>query len=518
MSPWLYRLGAAALLSAAMFGCDVPVEVVDEAPVAEPSATEQVEVAGQNQQLTLDPRKWPSKSESRIAIVGAGPSGLTAADTLQELGYQKITVFEKNDRVGGKVYSKNLTAGIPGAPENIAELGAVFASADYTLVLDLANKHGVKTEAYGGAQTILDESGVRHTGESFLTSRYPEPTRLIAATAAYGVRQAENFMSNANGFALGPNALDQTFDQFIAEPVPLLGNIEPITEAARSVLVGFGYGYYETVPAAYFWKLLPWLMKIGGPKGLTPAQYLTFPEGFQSLWTKVAADLDVRLNSEVTSITRRRIPGRFLQPSRDVVDISVNGGPSQEFDYVIISAPLNKVPSFVQFDQKDPEDRATVELFSKVKSLRYFVSVFFAGGLVNGEALFFHKNAFPDAINHVNVWANREPTAPFVAYQIAERGLSTDEVKDVLKADVASQNGVVVPVAPGRDLLVQQEWDNYFPHVTEADMKDDFYGKVEALQGKKGTYYVGGTLSFETVEHSARYAKELVLKNFLLSR
>jgi protoporphyrinogen/coproporphyrinogen III oxidase len=34
------------------------------------------------------------------------------------------------------------------------------------------------------------------------------------------------------------------------------------------------------------------------------------------------------------------------------------------------------------------------------------------------------------------------------------------------------------------------------------------------LQGRNNTFYVGGTLSFETVEHSARYAKALVQKSF----
>jgi len=47
---------------------------------------------------------FPSKN-LRIAIVGAGPSGITAADTLRSEGYQKITIFEKNSYVGGKVTS-----------------------------------------------------------------------------------------------------------------------------------------------------------------------------------------------------------------------------------------------------------------------------------------------------------------------------------------------------------------------------------------------------------------------------
>jgi oxygen-dependent protoporphyrinogen oxidase len=492
MSTWLYRLGAALAVSAAVTGCEAPVQVADEAP---PVESAEVQVAGQSQELQIFKNIQLSRKNTRIAIIGAGPSGLTAADTLQDLGYKKVTIFEKNDRVGGKVWSPNLGG-------NVAEMGAVFASSDYTLVLDLAKKHNIETAAYGGGQTIVDENNVRHTGEEFLTSRYSQG-ELLGAVATYGLAQALYVGSNLNGFAHQAPALDQTFDQFMAEPLDALanpeitvpGNIEPIAEATRSVMVGFGYGFYETAPAAYFWKLLPWLMKIGGPKGLTPAQYLTFPTGFQSVWTAVASDLDVRLNSEVTNVERKN----------NKVYVTVNHGAKQEFDYVIVSAPLNKVSDFMSLSSDE------ASLFPKVEGLRYFVSLFTAAGLPTGEATFFHGNSFPDRINHAQVWANRGEGAPFVGYQIADTNLTANQVTGVLAQDVASQGGTFGQV------VFRQEWDNYFPHVSESDMKAGFYEAVEDLQGDNRTFYVGGTLSFETVEHSARYAKELVLKNFLLS-
>ena len=40
----------------------------------------------------------------KIAIVGAGASGLMAVHTLARLGYTKVTVFERNDRIDGKVH------------------------------------------------------------------------------------------------------------------------------------------------------------------------------------------------------------------------------------------------------------------------------------------------------------------------------------------------------------------------------------------------------------------------------
>lgn len=39
--------------------------------------------------------------ETRICIVGAGPSGLSAAYALAKLGYSNVTVFEKFHTVAG---------------------------------------------------------------------------------------------------------------------------------------------------------------------------------------------------------------------------------------------------------------------------------------------------------------------------------------------------------------------------------------------------------------------------------
>src|SRR3712207_3228117 len=68
----------------------------------------------------------PISKDLRIAIVGAGASGLTAAETLKERGYQDVTIFEMNARAGGKVRSHRTDGGV-------MELGAVVASDEYTV-------------------------------------------------------------------------------------------------------------------------------------------------------------------------------------------------------------------------------------------------------------------------------------------------------------------------------------------------------------------------------------------------
>jgi hypothetical protein len=423
------------------------------------------------------------KKSLRIAVVGAGPSGLTAADTLKGLGYQNVTVFEKNNRVGGKVLSYH-------SGSSVFELGAVFASPDYTLTLGLADKYGIPYKAYSTDQEILDEHGVKHSPQDFLTSRY-NTLQILGATVAYTAALARFVQIQENGFALLPDDLYMPFDQFAAKY-----GFTPIAEAVRSIMIGFGYGYYETAPALYYMKLIGWLLKPAIPQGLQPATYYTFPTGFDSIWKAVAQNLDVRLNSEVTSITRQ---GPL---SSNPIHLTVNGNQGFDYDVVIVSAPLNKVGSFMTLTS-DEQD-----LFSQVQSERYFVSLFGATGLTPAQVLFFYGNANPNGIDHINVWGNRDASTPvWVGYQIANWATPLDQITSTLAGDIAGQGGQL------SGLLYRQEWD-YFPHVTTEALQNGFYNRVELMQGANNTFYVGGTLSFETVEHSARYAKGLVEKYF----
>jgi predicted NAD/FAD-dependent oxidoreductase len=424
------------------------------------------------------------RKNARIAVVGAGPSGLTAAYQLKQLGYQNVTVLEKNNYIGGKVLSLHQGT-------RTTELGAVFASPDYTLILDLAKKFNIPYVTQTTPQMIQNEAGQKLTPQEFLLSRYPLPT-ILAATVAYGAALVLFSGENRNGFAWQLPDLQLPMDKFAAKY-----GFTPIAELIKAVQIGFGYGYYETTPALYYMKLMPWLVKLGGPTGLQSATYYTFPTGFQSLWQAVGATLNVKLSSEVTSITRNPF-------SANPVHVVVNGTTAYDFDAVIISAPLNKVASFVSLSSTEKS------LFSQVEAERYVVHLYTAAGLAPQEVDFLYPNATVSALNHTSVFANTDASVPvWVSYQIVSPLLTPAQITATLASDVATfghgQFGQV---------LVQQIWDDYFPHVNQASLAQGFYEKVEALQGWNNTFYVGATLAFETTEHSARYAQELVNKNF----
>lgn len=421
------------------------------------------------------------KSRQCVAIIGAGPSGLAAADALRQLGYEQVTVFEKNARVGGKVYS------VP-TPAGVVELGAVLASAKCELVLDLARRLGVEYAPYPVAQNFLDEHGRRHDAASFLASRYAAD-EIGCAIACYAAALERFAAVDSDDMGELPDDLCLPFDHFAAKY-----GFTPVMELARGALIGFGYGYYETVPALYFMKLIGWLFKPDGAGGLRPGDFFMFPKGFQSLWEALACEHDVRLNACVSTLRRDIVT--------NTVHLTIDGGEPQIFDAAVVATPLQAVDRFVSLT------RAEVDVLRHLRSNRYVVSAFAASGLATGEFLFLHENEFPARIGHMNAWANRNPALPmYLGWQLAEWAATESQLKQMLASDIEAQGGRLERFA------LRQEWD-YFPHVGQAALQQGFLTRMAALQGQGGVYYVGGALNFETVEHSARQAQALIRRHF----
>ncbi|MDQ0636028.1 putrescine oxidase [Arthrobacter pascens] len=98
-----------------------------------------------------------------VVVVGAGPSGLTAARELKKAGLT-VAVLEARDRVGGRTWTDN----VDGA---LLEIGGQWVSPDQTVLLDLLDELGLKTYSrYRSGESVYigaDGIPVRYTGDSF---------------------------------------------------------------------------------------------------------------------------------------------------------------------------------------------------------------------------------------------------------------------------------------------------------------------------------------------------------------
>lgn len=99
----------------------------------------------------------PTKSPKRIAVVGAGMAGLSAATVAAQRGHH-VTLFEASDRIGGQF---NYAKVIPGK-EEFFETIRYFSNLVQALGIDLRLNHTVTKEelATGDYQDIVIATGV----------------------------------------------------------------------------------------------------------------------------------------------------------------------------------------------------------------------------------------------------------------------------------------------------------------------------------------------------------------------
>ena len=80
-------------------------------------------------------RRYLSK-DLKIAIIGAGISGLTAAHTLKKFGYNNVTIFESGAEAGGKIHTLEMDG-------HLYELGAIFVPDKADTISSLAKDYNV---------------------------------------------------------------------------------------------------------------------------------------------------------------------------------------------------------------------------------------------------------------------------------------------------------------------------------------------------------------------------------------
>lgn len=409
--------------------------------------------------------------KTRIAIIGAGAAGLSAAEALKSKGYTHVTILEKSDHAGGKC-SSFVHNGL------WFELGAGVLSQNNKTVLGFTKKYKVPIELVDFKTPSLELDAL--TGLPLADQRLIQKIQLIRQGLKYRKLIKKYHRVTLPGLANVDEDLCIPFNTWAVQH-----GLELLAKEFEKYFTGFGYDFFDDVPAAYVLKYYSWETVVAFIK----REFYKFPGGIQHLWTEVAKHHNVRFNTAIQRIERK-----------EEIRITTKKE-TFKFDTLILTSPLDEA---LEILDASSEER---ELFSHISWCDY-------------RAYACHISNFPKQTGYVpgNFCSSRKGHCVFWYHRHTESDLYTFYVlADWKMTDAEIQKNFEDLIRPlggaVEDIKTSAHW-KYFPHVTGQQMKDGYFEKLEGLQSRQQTYFAGELPNFSTVEQTAWYAKTLVERFF----
>ncbi len=454
--------------------------------------------------------------DARILILGAGPSGLSAAWFLQKHGFKRVTVFERLGRVGGMCRTVL-------EHQHAVELGASFVSPSFHQIIGIARELNVELLNFAGAtaftfdedtQTAQFRSLLPYVMGSSSWSAYFRFARLCQRYLKERRRFRRLFQKPGwAGFA-SCSELNVSFAEWLHNC-----NLSDLRRFFELPITAFGYGSLEEIPAAYCVKYMSLHNLVALFCSMMPfAKYLPdcmsvrcFKHGYQRFWERVAWDIDVRLGVHVRQLSRlqSKIEVTYTTPREHMESAESVTEHFAEFDYLIIACPgiHMELSRFVDFDDEEKQLEMNARFFPNAA-----VCVDVAG-LTLPRPMVVH--APPSSLGRPLVlWQpNPDSTTFTVLVRLRDSEPTPEverEVRDQIVRYVTALGGQVVDKDSWRSFDV---WP-YFKHVALEQFRNGYFDRWEERQGKRRTFYTGGLYDFDHVEGAVQYSRFLVERYF----
>ncbi|XAR62390.1 hypothetical protein NMG60_11017126 [Bertholletia excelsa] len=432
-------------------------------------------------------------ADTKIGIIGGGPSGLSAAYALSKLGYNNVTVLEKYHTVSGMCES----ADIEGKVYDLG--GQVLAANSAPIIFHLAKETGSELVEMDSHKLALIDSSTGKYEDSQVADDY---VSVISLTLELQDKAKTSGRIGVHAVSdLAPDLAPAFLESRGFKSVP------------KSVVYGYtasGYGYVQDMPYAYIHEFTRTSMA---------GKIRRFKDGYMSIWQKISHALPIQVHCSTEVFSVRRSPcGASINVKTDSGEIKV-----MEFDKIIISGafPFKNGKTYRSPDLISAETENEVidlndlekDLFSRVQTIDYYTTVLKIRGLEHMPVGFYYFEEFmEDPAKIGNPVAMQRFYADTNIFLFWSYGNSADirgpQVTE-LAIDAAKNIGGTV------EQVVLQRRFKYFPHVGSQDIKEGFYEKLETqLQGQQNTYYVGGLMAFELTERNSSYAMALICKHF----
>jgi prenylcysteine oxidase/farnesylcysteine lyase len=290
-----------------------------------------------NQQSPLQTPK------STVAIIGSGVGGSSTAYFLKKLKDVNITVFERNDRIGGRIRSLDL--GIPGL-ENV-ELGGTLISESNRYLTEAVREFGLEKDQDEAKQTSSFGVWNGLDWSYYHDSRYGDWVASLKMLYKYGFwngpLQVRTLAQQAGDlFMKIYEHLDrrETWSKLDAE-LERLGMLDYSTESCPSFMdkhhinPEYVYDIVEAISRNIYLSNVEDLHAVGCLLSIYATSFDTYriKGGNRLLYEAMLRSSSVRLNTSVTRI--EKLSNGFLVESWNGMKPTV-----EHFDQVVMAAPL----------------------------------------------------------------------------------------------------------------------------------------------------------------------------------
>ncbi|MCG8442082.1 MAG: FAD-dependent oxidoreductase [Caulobacterales bacterium] len=409
-----------------------------------------------------------------IAIIGAGPAGLSAAHLLNARGLARVTVFEAGERLGGKSFS----AAHAGA---VHELGTCYSTMSHRFTNGWMKRLGVRQKRLG--KQLID-------GRPFWEFVKREPGESLRSEALRYLREWFRFNRALRTRPDDPNVRAEA-------AMPLLEWLEERRfrrvrlMMLRSVTT-MGYGFLNEVSAyqGLVWTT-PGLIATG-----VLGQLKLPVGGWQRFWERLAEPLDVRLASPVCMLDRRE----------DGVVVATPHG-EERFDQVLVTTPIDELERMCRLTE---DERVVAEAvrWGRFASTLCRVDDWYE----NVDVQSFSASLQPGAERGRLVSSRRSKlpslktkrSGVYVCYQYAGDH-APGELIDRLRADLSDLG------ATYRATIFQKIW-KFFPRYEPAALGEGLLSRMRAMQGRERTWYSGATFSHEAVSNIVAFNHDLTAR------
>ncbi len=443
----------------------------------------------------------------RVAIIGAGPSGLTIGYYLKALGLKSVKFFEAQSEVGGQSVTKDVE-GVP------VELGTVYLTDGYILARKIAKSVGCPAK-------VLPEASVLNDQGKIFTPADPRFSLLLR----YLYHWLRWYFGGQMRAPTRPdNAL--TFGDWLRR--------RGLGELARGFAFSAGctaqlYGPIDDISAH------------SGLNWMRPSLFLSarlkdvghIPQGFQNMWKKLweALGFSIQFGAQIARVKPVRDgDGYRVELHFKETDGKETDGkePYETFDHVFLACPLDYLEDHpVDHCAGNPWQRLEHPL---TEAFRTRYSPFAATEVYSG-AWTAKQASWPDAalsrcylpaasteergplltVRNYDRDAERA-VGQFCSYAFAEAPLEEgqdDQTRLERNRDQVVHDMKKFVGLEDIDILHDRLW-RYNNRYSQQQLIEGLPMFIEASQGKKHVWYAGGTMSHWNIDAITDYSLLLV--------